>query len=166
MAASMQDVLATLSEKETELQNQLNGIRAAISALGGVVSGGVVAAPVASAVAESLPRLGRKPKVESVSEEAEVNDQESKTKSGRKPKEIKLVSEFAEAKSWNEKVVWALSKADKLTADEIAHAIHKFEGGEFDKLKTMISSTASTLAKKGGIEAVRNGRGFEYSLKG
>jgi hypothetical protein len=165
MAASMQDVLATLSEKETELQNQLNGIRAAILALGGVVGASpVVAAPVAAPV-EPVARLGRKPK-EVVAEEEDTDESEARTKTGRKPKEIKLVAEFADAKSWNEKVVWALSKAEKLSADEIAHAIHKFEGGEFDKLKTMISSTASTLAKKGGISAVRNGRGFEYSLKG
>jgi hypothetical protein len=183
--ASIQDVLATLAEKEAELQGQLTAIRTAISALGGSVAS---AAPAAPAVATAAPvvakpaptgaKRGRKPKSALVAaavaapaaKPAKVAKaaKESKTgKGGRPPKEVTLVDQYADAKSWNQKVVWALSKAEKLTADQITEHLHKFETSyEFAALKTMVSSTASTLAKKGGINAVRNGRGFEYSLKG
>ncbi len=187
--ASIQDVLATLAEKEAELQGQLSAIRTAISALGGSVASAAPAAPAAApAVAKAAPvvakaaptgaKRGRKPKsalvaaavAAPVAKPAKVAKaaKETKTgKGGRPPKEVTLVDQYADAKSWNQKVVWALSKAEKLTADQITEHLHKFETSyEFAALKTMVSSTASTLAKKGGINAVRNGRGFEYSLKG
>lgn len=117
-------------------------------------------APVKEAApkAEKAPKAAKAPKAPKASADGEGK------KAGRKPQEIRLVENYQDANSWNEKVIWAISKGAK-TADEITKAVHAFEGGDGGKLKTLVSNIASTLAKKGGLEAIRVGRGFEYSLK-
>lgn len=113
------------------------------------------AAPVKEAALKAA-KAEKAPKAAKPSAEAK--------KAGRKPQEIRLVADYQDAASWNEKVIWAISKGAK-TADEITKAVHAFEGGDAGKLKTLVSNIASTLAKKGGLVAVRVGRGFEYSLQ-
>ena len=168
--ATTAELIKGLVENRNILQAQVDALNAAIQALGGAVAApaaaakpAVKAAPaVAEAPATEAPRRGRKP-----GSKNSVVAKPAKTGrgGGRKPADINYVENFEDATSWNEKVIWALSKQSKMTADEIATAIATFEpGSDLGKLKTMVSSYASTLTKRGLVTAKREGRGYIYSL--
>lgn len=194
MKEIIQALQAQKAELTAQLTAQLTKIDNAIAALQ-AISGTTVTASASAPAAPAKGKPGRKPKAAAVAAPAKgkrgrkpkaaveaapaavaeapapVAAAAPAKKRGPKPKaagsakEIRLVKEYADAKTWNEKVVYLLSTGGSLTADTIASKIAALEPGvNAEKMKTMISSIASTLAKKGGIKAVRVGRGFEYSL--
>lgn len=170
--ATTAELIKGLVENRDALMAQVTALNNAIAALGGmVVTPATPAAPKAAKV-EAAPAVvkgkpGRKPKDPNAAPAPKAAKAEAAGKrGGRKAAEIKQVTEYSEATSWNEKVVWALGKAPQMTSDDIANIIAQFEkDSDLNKLKTMVSSYASTLFKKNVIGARREGRGYVYFLK-
>ena len=172
--ATTAELIKGLVENRDALQAQVTALNNAIAALGGMVVAPAAAAPAAvkAAKVEAAPAVvkgkpGRKPKDPNAAPAPKAAKADVAGKrGGRKAAEIKQVTEYSEATSWNEKVVWALGKAPQMTSDDIANIIAQFEkDSDLNKLKTMVSSYASTLFKKNVIGARREGRGYVYFLK-
>lgn len=174
--ATTQELIQGLVENRNALQAQVDALNAAIAALGGVVSAPVAAAkpaapkaaaPAAPAAEAPAPsKRGRKPGSKNAAPSAK-EEKEAGTRGGRKAAPINIVDNYADAKSWNEKVIWALKQKPKATAEDITTLIGNHEPEmNLEKLKVMVSSYASTLTKRGFVNAKREGRGYVYSYTG
>lgn len=165
-------VLEALQAKKKELAAELDKIEVAIAALTG---SGLVAAPAAApakkggrpakaAAAPTGAKRGPKPKVAASSDAAEPAP---KAKRGPKAKsvEVTVPGSYAEARTWNQKVIFAVSQLGKGSVEEIIDFLASQEPGKSaDSLKSTVTFTASSLGRKKALKATRDGRKFIYSL--